>query len=94
VLAEPSTETQTETQTQTLLPATATVTSKGQITLPVALRNALNIQPGTKIVFELKGTQFTGRPELPISAYRGILKPYAHLFTDTEIPKEPDREFD
>ena len=72
----------------------ATVTSKGQITLPIALRNALQIEPGTKIVFELDGSKFVGKPQLPISAYRGILKPYAHLFANTDIPKEPDREFD
>jgi antitoxin PrlF len=30
---------------------TATVTSKGQITIPVEVRKALNIKPGTKIAF-------------------------------------------
>jgi antitoxin PrlF len=30
---------------------TTTVTSKGQITIPVEVRKALNIKPGTKIVF-------------------------------------------
>jgi hypothetical protein len=35
------------------------------------------------------------RPEVPMSAYCGMLKPYMHLFKpeDFEIPKEPDREF-
>ena len=33
------------------------------------------------------------RPELPMSTYRGMLKPYLHLFKpeDFEIAKEPDR---
>lgn len=72
----------------------ATVTSKGQITLPAALRAALDIQPGTKIQFEVEGRRFTGAPKLPMSAYRGMLKPFAHLFESTEIPKEADRVFD
>ncbi len=74
--------------------AEATVTSKGQITLPAALRAALDIHPGTKILFELDGRRFTGVPKPPISAYRGMLKPIAHLFDSTEIPKEADRVFD
>ncbi|MDR0945781.1 MAG: AbrB/MazE/SpoVT family DNA-binding domain-containing protein [Bifidobacteriaceae bacterium] len=31
---------------------TATVTSKGQVTLPVALRRDLGIRPGTQVEFE------------------------------------------
>jgi len=30
-----------------------TVTSKGQVTIPKHLRDAMDIQPGTKVVFEL-----------------------------------------
>ena len=70
----------------------ATVTSKGQITLPAALRERLGIEAGTKIKFihDAKGTRLEA--EKPISAYRGFLK---HLGpVDTSIPKEPDRDFD
>ncbi len=72
----------------------ATVTSKGQVTLPVALRERLGIEAGTKIKFihDAKGTRMEA--EKPISAYRGILK---HLNLPDDIgviPKEPDRNFD
>lgn len=72
----------------------ATVTSKGQITLPVALRERLGLKAGTKIKFihDAKGTRMEA--EKPISAYRGILK---HLNLPDDIgviPKEPDRNFD
>ena len=70
----------------------ATVTTKGQITLPVALREHLGIAAGTKIKFihDAKGTHMEA--EKPISAYRGFLKHLGPI--DTTIPKEPDREFD
>jgi antitoxin PrlF len=35
--------------------ATTTVTSKGQVTIPKAVRDALNIKPGTKVVIESSG---------------------------------------
>jgi AbrB family looped-hinge helix DNA binding protein len=70
----------------------ATVTSKGQITLPVALRERLGIAEGTKVRFihDAAGTRF--ETQKPISAYRGFLKHLGPL--DTTIPKEPDRDFD
>ena len=36
---------------------TATVTSKGQITLPKPIRQALGISVGERIAFDLKGTE-------------------------------------
>lgn len=70
----------------------ATVTSKGQVTLPVALRERLGIAEGTKVKFihDAAGTRFEAQK--PISAYRGFLKHLGPL--DTTIPKEPDRDFD
>lgn len=70
----------------------ATVTSKGQITLPVALRERLGIAAGTKIKFihDAKGTRMEA--EKPISAYFGSLRHLGAI--DTTIPKEPDRDFD
>ena len=69
----------------------ATVTSKGQVTLPVALRERLGITEGTKVKFisDAQGTRFEAQK--PISAYRGFLKHLGPL--DTTIPKEPDRDF-
>ena len=73
----------------------ATVSSKGQVTLPAAMRAKLGITTGSRIQFELRGKELIVRPELPMSTYYGMLKPYMHLFKpeDFEIPKEPDREF-
>lgn len=72
----------------------AIVSSKGQVTLPAAMRAQLGITPGSHIRFEVRGKELIIKPELPMSAYYGMLKPYAHLFKpeDLEIPKEKDRE--
>ena len=70
----------------------ATVTSKGQITLPVALRERLGIAAGTKIKFIHDETGTRMEAQKPISAYRGFLKHLGPI--DTTIPKEPDRDFD
>lgn len=69
----------------------ATVSSKGQVTLPAAMREKLGIQPGSRIRFELREHELVVRPDLPVSAYRGILKGYD--LGDIEPPKEPDRDF-
>ena len=73
------------------LVAQAVVSSKGQVTLPAAMRAQLGIGPGSAIRFELRGRELVIKPELPISAYRGILKGYD--LGDIEPEKEPDREF-
>jgi AbrB family looped-hinge helix DNA binding protein len=71
---------------------TATVSSKGQITLPIAIRKQLGIELGSQISFEVNANnQLIIKPEKPISAYYGILKPYLPADFDTEIPKEKDR---
>ena len=67
----------------------ATVTSKGQITLPAALRAKLGLVEGSKVKFIYDGKQTLLQAERPVSAYRGVLR---HLIgIDTTIPKEPDR---
>ena len=70
----------------------AVVSSKGQVTLPVAMRNKLGIQPGSHIHFELRGQELVIKPELPMSAYYGMLKDYD--LGDTEPHKENDRAFE
>lgn len=72
--------------------ADAIVSSKGQVTLPAAMRAKLGIQAGTHIRFELRGKELLIKPELPISAYYGILKGYD--LGDIEPPKEADRDFE
>ena len=70
-----------------------TVSSKGQVTLPASMRATLGITTGSRIQFELRGGELVVRPELPMSTYRGMLKPYLHLFKpeDFESATEPDR---
>ena len=72
-----------------ILEAQATVTSKGQITLPAALRAKLGLIEGSKVKFTYDGKHTTLTPELPVSAYFGFLKHLGPI--DTTIPKEKDR---
>jgi AbrB family looped-hinge helix DNA binding protein len=70
----------------------ATVSTKGQVTLSAAMRAKLGIHAGSHIQFELlelRGQELVIKPELPMSAYFGMLKDYD--IGDAEIPKEPDR---
>jgi antitoxin PrlF len=58
--------------------AVATVTSKGQITLPRDLRRRLGVRSGDKVRFEEVGTDIYIRPvkdEAPFEKYRGIGNP-------------------
>lgn len=73
----------------TTLEVEATVSSKGQITLPAALRAQLGLVEGSKVKFIYDGKQTRLEAELPVSAYRGILRHLGDI--DTTIPKEPDR---
>ena len=70
----------------------AIVSSKGQVTLPAAMRALLGIAPGSHIQFEVRGKELVIKPELPMSAYRGMLKGYD--LGDIEPEKEKDREFE
>ena len=72
--------------------ADAIVSSKGQVTLPAAMRAKLGIHPGTRIGFEVRGTELVIKPELPMSAYRGILKGYD--LDNIEPAKEKDQDFE
>lgn len=49
----------------------AIVSSKGQVTLPAAMRAKLGISAGSHIHFELRGNELVIKPQLPMSAYRG-----------------------
>ena len=72
-----------------ILEMEATVSSKGQITLPAALRAKLGLREGSKVKFIYDGKQTVLKAELPVSAYFGILRHLGDV--DTNIPKEPDR---
>lgn len=72
--------------------ADAIVSSKGQVTLPAAMRAEMGLTAGSRIHFVLKGKELTITPELPMSAYYGMLKGYD--LGDIEPEKEPDRTFE
>ncbi len=74
--------------------ADAIVSSKGQVTLPAAMRAQLGIGPGSHIQFELRGRELVIKPELPMSAYYGMLKSYNLDPANLEIEKEIDKEFE
>jgi antitoxin PrlF len=59
--------------------STVTVSEKGQVVIPVAIRHRLGITPGTKLDFELEGDSIRIRPLRAISRTRpedgyGILR--------------------
>lgn len=72
--------------------ADAIVSSKGQVTLPAAMRVKLGILPGSRIQFEVRGNELVIKPELPMSTYYGMLKGYD--LGDIEPEKEADRTFE
>ena len=56
----------------------ARITSKGQITVPKAVRHALGLKPGDKVVFEQEGEEICVRPvraQSMFAKYRGIGNP-------------------
>jgi AbrB family looped-hinge helix DNA binding protein len=48
----------------------ATVTSKGQVTIPKAMRDALGIRPGAQVEFELEDSRIVIRKRVPVEALR------------------------
>ncbi|MBM3668458.1 MAG: AbrB/MazE/SpoVT family DNA-binding domain-containing protein [Actinobacteria bacterium] len=52
------------------------ISSKGQVTLPKSVRDALGIEPGDQLEFEVRGNEFVGRKKrtkVDWSQFRGIL---------------------
>ena len=66
-------------------PAVATITAKGQITIPKAIRVSLGLEPGDQVEFvrEADGVRIQRRRgSVPFSHYRGFLKNLAGRDTD------------
>ena len=55
----------------------STVTSKGQITLPKVVREALGVRPGDRVAFLIRddGTVTVEAETVDLQAMRGVLKP-------------------
>ena len=66
---------------------TATMTSKGQITIPVEVRNALRLKPGVRIDFyELGEGKFAFRPKnRSIMEMEGCIPKLDHTVTIEEM---------
>lgn len=47
----------------------ATITSKGQITIPKEIRDALGLYPGTRVEFELQDGKLILRKRVPREAF-------------------------
>ena len=52
----------------------STITSKGQTTLPKAVREALRVKPGDRVRYVLLGSEVRILPLRPIGRLFGILK--------------------
>jgi antitoxin PrlF len=63
---------------KSVLKKQARLTSKGQITVPHAVRRALGVRTGDRLLFEQDGSEFRIKPvrtENPFEKYRGIGNP-------------------
>ena len=67
----------------------ATVTSKGQLTLPIELRRQLGVETGSKINFVIQDGKVELIPERLAGSYFGCLQFLGDF--DSVIPKEQDR---
>ncbi len=65
----------------------ARITSKGQVTIPAAVRRATGLKPGDDIAFEPKTGRFTPLPRLPLMDLYGALPPRTPM-----RPFDRDRE--
>ena len=69
----------------------ATLTSKGQITLPVNIRRKLNLQAGSKVFFFEDGDNIViknSSPEAALEAIQSVLAPLATeqgILTDDDV---------
>lgn len=63
----------------------ATVTEKGQVTIPKAVRDKLGLKKGTKVYFELRGREAVMLPEVknPLEELRQLRKEMR--FSEKEI---------
>lgn len=52
----------------------STVTQKGQVVIPIALRRALRLSPSTRVSFELKNKAIIMKPALSIDEAYGMFK--------------------
>jgi len=55
----------------------ATISDKGQLTLPVGMRRKLGIEPHSRVELELRDNEIIIRPLKTISEVAGVFREYA-----------------
>lgn len=67
--------------------SSAVMTSKGQTTIPKAVRDALNLKPGDRLEFRLQknGTMVVVPKNVSLSMLKGCLPPPRRKATDREL---------
>ena len=69
-------------------PIVSRLTSKGQATIPVSVRRALNLKPGDRVAFEISGRRVTLRRVDPRD--RAFLKLSEPAFSDWLSPEDEE----
>lgn len=64
----------------------STVTSKGQVVIPVSIRNELNIKPFDRVIFEVQGPKFVAEKASTTEAMYGFVKTKVGL-TDKQLDR-------
>ncbi len=74
----------------------STITSKGQTTIPIEIRELLDLKPGDKLAFDVEGRKVTLRAKnLPVTALKGIVKsPFKRPLTRKQEREGIDRYLD
>ena len=73
----------------------AKVTSKGQVTIPIAIRERMGIRPGDQLEFDASGTGLRitkTRESSPFAQWRGVLKPIEGMSVDELLDEMRGRE--
>jgi len=65
----------------------STVTTKGQVTIPKEIREALNITPNDKVDFVQEGEKIVMIPLKPLKSFRGAVKASRSLTFEDEGQK-------
>ena len=56
-----------------------TLTTKGQVTIPKEIREALSLKPGDKIIFEKEGNKVVLKSPKTLLDFRGYVKAEKHI---------------
>lgn len=71
-----------------------TVSSKGQIAIPKAIRDALNLSEGTKLTLEVRGQEIVLSKEAAWRKLQGAAKDQSLMITFAEFKKQERKRED